>query len=162
VKGFSCTEEIQLGRHLINPVEALSSLGKKGDFYYFQTSGVLKTNKLYVVGLIDQRSVFSQRKKAASLMLRKHMINLAEVVIEIGSLRICRRPKEHREVSLVISWLGMGVARVLRVNSFEPMVGWKGKHPQSVGWLQLVIDKYFIFLVLTIENVNVFSPTKCC
>jgi hypothetical protein len=53
VKGLSCTEEIQLGRHLINPVEALSSVGKKGDFYYFQISGVLKTKELFVVGLID-------------------------------------------------------------------------------------------------------------
>jgi hypothetical protein len=44
--------------------------------------------------------------------------------------------------SLVISWLGMGVARVLRMNASEPMVGWKGTHPQSVGWMQLVIDKY--------------------
>jgi hypothetical protein len=42
----------------------------------------------------------------------------------------------------VISWLGTGVARVLRVNASEPMVGWRGEHPQSVGWLQLVIDKY--------------------
>jgi hypothetical protein len=44
--------------------------------------------------------------------------------------------------SLVISWLGTGVARVLRMNASEPMVGWKGTHPQSVGWMQLVIDKY--------------------
>jgi hypothetical protein len=35
--------------------------------------------------------------------------------------------------SLVVSWLGMGVARVLRVNASEPMVGWKGKHPHSFG-----------------------------
>jgi hypothetical protein len=44
--------------------------------------------------------------------------------------------------SLVISWLGTGVARVIRMNASEPMVGWKGAHPQSVGWMQLVIDKY--------------------
>jgi hypothetical protein len=44
--------------------------------------------------------------------------------------------------SLVISWLGMGVARVLRMNASEPMVGWKGTHPQSVSWMQPVIDKY--------------------
>jgi hypothetical protein len=44
--------------------------------------------------------------------------------------------------SLVISWLGTGVARVLRMNASEPMVGWKGTHPQSVSRLQLVIDKY--------------------
>jgi hypothetical protein len=39
VKGLSCIEEIQLGRHLINPVEVLSSVGKKGDFYYCQRGG---------------------------------------------------------------------------------------------------------------------------
>jgi hypothetical protein len=44
--------------------------------------------------------------------------------------------------SLVISWLGMGVARVIRMNASEPMVGWKGAHAQLVGWMQLVIDKY--------------------
>jgi hypothetical protein len=65
-------------------------------------------------------------------------------VTERGSQRICRRPEEHREVSLVISWLGTGVARVLRVNASEPMVGWKGEHPQSVGQLSTVIDKYFV------------------
>jgi hypothetical protein len=43
----------------------------------------------------------------------------------------------------VVSWLGTGVARVLRVNAAEPMVGWKGEHPQSVGWLSTVTDKYF-------------------
>jgi hypothetical protein len=80
-------------------------------------------------------------------MLRKYLINLTEAVTERGSQRICRRPEEHREVSLVISWLGTGVARVLRVNASEPTVGWKGEHPQSVGWLQLVIDKYFIYPV---------------
>ena len=36
--------------------------------------------------------------------------------------------------SLVISWLGMGMAKVLRMNASEPMVGWKGAHPQSVPW----------------------------
>ena len=43
----------------------------------------------------------------------------------------------------MISWLGTGVARVLRMNVFEPMVGWKDEHPQSVGWRQPVIDKRF-------------------
>jgi hypothetical protein len=42
----------------------------------------------------------------------------------------------------VISWLGMRVARVLRMNASEPMVGWKGTHPHSVSWPQIVIDKY--------------------
>jgi hypothetical protein len=31
--------------------------------------------------------------------------------------------------SLVISCLGIGMDRVLRMNYFEPMVGWKGAHP---------------------------------
>jgi hypothetical protein len=72
-------------------------------------------------------------------MLRKHMINLAEDVKEKGSLRIGIN-------SLVISWLGTGVARVLRMNASKPMVGWKGEHPQSVSWLQPIIDKYSLFL----------------
>jgi hypothetical protein len=45
--------------------------------------------------------------------------------------------------SLVISWLGTGVARVLIMKAFEPMVGWKGAHPQSVDWMQLVIRDDF-------------------
>jgi hypothetical protein len=44
--------------------------------------------------------------------------------------------------SLVISWLGMGLARVIRMNASDLMVGWKGTHPQLVSWMQLVIDKY--------------------
>jgi hypothetical protein len=72
-------------------------------------------------------------------MLRKHLINLVEDVKERESLRIDIN-------SLVISWLGTGVARALRMNLYEPMVGWKGEHPQSVSWLQLVIDKYSIFM----------------
>jgi hypothetical protein len=72
--------------------------------------------------------------------------------------RICRRKEEdhkldakeasdkpHRVVviereslgngidSILISWLDTGMARVIRVNSSEPMVGWKGTHPQSVS-----------------------------
>jgi hypothetical protein len=31
--------------------------------------------------------------------------------------------------SLLISWLGTGVAKVLRMNVSKPMVGWKGTHP---------------------------------
>jgi hypothetical protein len=57
------------------------------------------------------------------------------VVTERVSLRDGRN-------SLVISCLGTGVARVLRMNSSEPMVGWKGAHPQSVTWMKPVIDKY--------------------
>jgi hypothetical protein len=52
-------------------------------------------------------------------MLREHLINLAEAVIEKESLRNCK-------ISLVISWLGMGVARALRMNASKPMVGWRG------------------------------------
>ena len=40
-----------------------------------------------------------------------------------------RRTLEKCENSLVISWLGTGVAKVIRMNAFEPMVGWKGEHP---------------------------------
>jgi hypothetical protein len=61
-------------------------------------------------------------KKATSLMLRKHLINLAEVVKEKGSMRICIN-------SLVISWHGTWVSRVLRMTSSEPMVGWNDEHP---------------------------------
>jgi hypothetical protein len=37
--------------------------------------------------------------------------------------------------SLVVSWFGMRVARVLTMNASEPMAGWKSEHPKSVGWL---------------------------
>ena len=60
-------------------------------------------------------------------MLRRHLINLAETVTE-------KEPLRNYESSLVISWLGTRVARVLRMNAYDPMVGWKGEHPQSVGW----------------------------
>jgi hypothetical protein len=73
------------------------------------------------------------------LMLRKHLINLTGAVKETGVVRIGIN-------SLVISWLGMGVVRELIMNSSEPMVGWKGKHPQSVSWMKPVIDKYFHIL----------------
>ena len=61
-------------------------------------------------------------QKAANLMLRKHLINLAEAMKEKGSVIIGTN-------SLVISWLGMGVARAPRMNASETMVGWKGEHP---------------------------------
>jgi hypothetical protein len=63
-----------------------------------------------------------------SLMLRRHLINLAETVTEKEF------SERFVEISLVISWLGTGVARALRMNASEPMVGWRGEHPQSVGW----------------------------
>jgi hypothetical protein len=72
--------------------------------------------------------------KVVNLILRKHLINLAEVVIEIVSHRICRRSEEHREVSLVISWIGTGVAIILRVNASDLMVGGKvNTHSQLIG-----------------------------
>jgi hypothetical protein len=55
-------------------------------------------------------------------MMREHLINLVEVVIEKESLR-------NYEISLMISWLGMGVARALIMNAYEPTVGWRGEHP---------------------------------
>jgi hypothetical protein len=58
-------------------------------------------------------------------MLREHVINLAEAMTKKGSLRNCKS-------SLVISLIGMGVDKELRMNSSEPMVGWKGEHPDSV------------------------------
>jgi hypothetical protein len=65
-----------------------------------------------------------------ALQLRRRTKGLIVMVKEReqekGSLRICKS-------SLVISWLGMGVARVLRMNAYEPMVGWKGEHPYSIG-----------------------------
>jgi hypothetical protein len=61
--------------------------------------------------------------KFMSLMLRNHLINLAENAKEKGSMRTGIN-------SLVISWFGTGVARVLRMNASRPMVGWKDEHPQ--------------------------------
>ena len=70
-------------------------------------------------------------QKVVSWMLSEHLINLVESMKEKEPLRNCKG-------SLLISWLGTGVARVLRMNASEPMVGWKGTHPQSVRWLQMV------------------------
>jgi hypothetical protein len=53
------------------------------------------------------------------------------------------RTLEKCENSLVISWLGMGVARVLRMNASVPMVGWEDEHPQSVSWRKHIIDNRF-------------------
>jgi hypothetical protein len=47
-------------------------------------------------------------------------------VTERESLR-----KIQKFPSDIMAW--QGVARVLRMNASEPMVGWKGKHPQSFG-----------------------------
>jgi len=81
-----------------------------------------------LVEVVTEREIFKivQRtrpeEKVASLMLRKHLITLIEDVKEKGSMRIGIN-------SLVISWIGIGVARVLRMNASEPMVGWKDEHP---------------------------------
>jgi len=42
VEGLSCVEEIQLGRHLINPVEVLSLMEREETFGV--ASGVEETN----------------------------------------------------------------------------------------------------------------------
>jgi hypothetical protein len=67
-------------------------------------------------------------------MLRKHPINLAEDVKEKGSMIIGIN-------YLVISWLGMGVDKEIRMNSYESMAQWKDEHPQLVSWPPPVIDK---------------------
>jgi hypothetical protein len=105
------------------------------------TSLMLRKHLINLVEAMTEREIsesmqrMGPEQKVVSLMLRKHLINLAEDVKEKGSMRIGIN-------SLVISWLGTGVARVLRMNASEPMVGWKDEHPQSVSWLQPVIDKY--------------------
>jgi hypothetical protein len=71
-------------------------------------------------------------KREKSLNYREHDPNRSEN----GG-----RTLEKCENSLVISWIGMGVARVLRMNASVPMVGWKDEHPQLVGWRQPIIDK---------------------
>jgi hypothetical protein len=111
------------------------------DYEPKDTSLMLRKHLIKLVEVMTEREISEgmQRtrpeQKATSLMLRKHLINLAEDVKEKGSLRIGIN-------SLVISWLRTGVFRALRMNAYEPMVGWKGKHPQSVSWLQPVIGKY--------------------
>jgi hypothetical protein len=84
----------------------------------------------------ESMQITEPERKVVSLMLRKHLVNLAEDAKEKGYMRIGIN-------SPVISWLGTGVARALRMNDSEPMVGSKDEHPQSVNWLQPVIDKYF-------------------
>ena len=89
---------------------------------------MLRKHLINLVEAVTEREISESmqrtrpEQKVMSLMLRKHLINLTEVVKEKGSLRIDIN-------SLVISWLGMEVARALRMNAYEPMVGWKGKHP---------------------------------
>jgi hypothetical protein len=102
---------------------------------------MLRKHMINLSEAVTDREIFESmqrmgtEKKVASLMLRKHLKNITEDVKEKGSLRIGIN-------SIVISWLGMRVARALRMNAYEPMVGWKEEHPQSVSWIPPVIDKY--------------------
>jgi hypothetical protein len=58
----------------------------------------LKTKELFVVGLIDQRSILSQINKATILMSRKHLINIVEAVTERGFLRDEGRKLDVEEI----------------------------------------------------------------
>jgi hypothetical protein len=40
------------------------------------------------------------------------------------------RNTENLRDSLVVSWLGTGVDKMHILSASEPMVGWKGAHPQ--------------------------------
>jgi hypothetical protein len=59
------------------------------------------------------------------LILEMHLINLERP--ELGEVSATN--------SLVVSWLGTGVARLQRYVVYDPMVGWKDELPHSVGWL---------------------------
>ena len=59
----------------------------------------------------------------------------------------------------MISWIGMGVAKVLILNASKPMVEWKDEHPQSVGWRQPVIDKHFLTLGNLVVTGHEFGYT---
>ena len=76
-------------------------------------------------------------------MLGGHLINLdwawaewvKRDVTKSGETLIYQCPQEPKRVSLVVSWLGTGVEKMQSLSASEPMVGWKGEHPQSIGWL---------------------------
>ena len=53
----------------------------------------------------------------------------------MGKPSFTKLPENLRDISLVVSWLGIGVAIMQRLGASEPMIGWKGEHPQLVGWL---------------------------
>jgi hypothetical protein len=53
----------------------------------------------------------------------------------------------------MVSWPRMRVVRVLRVNAYESTVGWKGEHPQSVGWLSTVTNKYLCTLCIEMRRM---------
>jgi hypothetical protein len=101
---------------------------------------MLKKNLINLIEAIIDREIYESmqrtrpEQKVVSLMSRKHLINLTEDMKEKGLMRVGIN-------SLVISWLGMGVAKMLRMNDSEPMVAWKDEHPQLVSWPPLVIDK---------------------
>jgi hypothetical protein len=98
----------------------------------------------------DKKSVSSQgrctelsresRTKGCELDAMEHLRNLAEAITKIEKALSYRehdpnrsgnegRTLEKCDNSLVISWLGTGVARVLRTNASMPMVRWKDEHP---------------------------------
>lgn len=56
----------------------------------------------------------------------------------MGKPSFTKLPKNLRDISLVVSWLGTRVARMKILSAYEPMIGWKGEHPQFIGWLEFV------------------------
>jgi len=92
------------------------------------TSLMLRKHMINLLEAMTERKISKSmqrtgpEQKATSLMLRKHLIKFSEDVKEKGSLRIGIN-------SFVISWLGTRVARALRRNASDPMVGWKDKQP---------------------------------
>ena len=59
-----------------------------------------------------------------------HELDVEEASDKPRRVAMTKRGSLRNDISsLVISWLGTRVARVLRMNSSEPKVGWKGKHP---------------------------------
>jgi hypothetical protein len=72
-------------------------------------------------------------------MLGRNMINLKESwarwvygkylpIVELRRVTF-KYYREPERDSLIISWLGTGVSRMLRVNASNPTILWKGKHP---------------------------------
>jgi hypothetical protein len=90
-----------------------------------------------------------EKKRVVSILSRAAMRLMPEERLRNLDWAWARRNEETlivlldnlREDSLVVSWLGMGVERLQRVFSSKPMVGWKGEHPQLVGWLILSTRK---------------------
>jgi hypothetical protein len=92
------------------------------------TSSMRRKHLKNLINAMKEREIYESmqrtrpKQKVVSLMFKKHLISLVEDVKEKGLMRIDIN-------SLVISWLGMRVARVLRINASKPMVGWKDEHP---------------------------------